>query len=82
MALGLAPVLLLVVACLGVGGLALAKHDVLAAVASSRGATATLKSFAPSRAYTLYFVFEVRNHPEISHAYWRLLPLRQVDVEK
>ena len=68
-------------ACLLAGAIALARHDVLTYL-NEPNVTVTLKSGGPSKGYGFYFTFEIQGHSQLSHAYWRALPFRQIDVEK
>lgn len=70
-------------ACQLAGVFALARHDVLTALKSpdEPNVTVTLKSGGPSKGYGFYFTFEIQGHSQLSRAYWRALPFRQIDVE-
>lgn len=71
-------------ACQLAGVFALARHDVLTALKSpdEPNVTVTLGYIAPSKTHGFYFAFKIQGHSQLSRAYWRALPFRQIDVEK
>jgi hypothetical protein len=70
-------------ACLLAGAFALARHDVLTSLKSpdEPNVTVTLGYIAPSRTHGFYFAFKIQGHSQLSWAFWRALPFRDIDVE-
>ena len=76
--------MLLSVAVMLAGIHSLAKHDVLFMLRSHHEPMAriTVKDMGPSKTYIFYITFKIHGHTQLNYAYWRLLPFRQIDVEK